>query len=546
LLEVGTTNQNRGSLVTPILVFGGLLALVGYARLVQVHKSRLLGELVTRAAGSRVLDVAEAIDLLRFEDSTFHDKVGRAQAAQYRFGQALSAFFQVTSGILGSIAVLFVLASVKWLLFPVAVFVAVPMAIASRFNANEEFRFMHAVIGLDRRRSYLESLLLDRGPAKEVRAHELAPFIRSLHDDVYDERMHRFRSLLAQNARRSLASAIVTSTTAGAFVAGLLSLYIAGKLSLATAGTAGYGVLALAGQLTGLARSINVTYESLLVVAELDDLLAEATASTKASKSFRPVSFAGIRTEDLVFSYPTASKPAVDRVSLEIDPGEVIALVGPNGSGKTTVAKLLAGLYVPDAGRILWGGRDMRDFDPADVRDRVAIGFQDFERFRMSLSENIGAGRHERRHRQDEVARAARRAGVSAFVDTLPQRFETVLGPEFDSGCDLSEGQWQRVAVARVFFRNADLVILDEPTASLDPLAEFELFETMREALDGRCAVVISHRLSSVRMADRIYVMRQGHVVESGSHLELLAEGDLYSELFNIQASAYMPRAAMR
>jgi ATP-binding cassette, subfamily B, bacterial len=526
-----------------MLIFGVLLALSGYAKLVQLHKSRLLGELVTRAAKDRVLDAAETIELISFEDSEVHDKVGRAQAAQYRFAPALSALSQVVSGVLGSIAVLFVLTAVKSFLLPIAVLVAVPVLVASRFNANEEYRFMHAVIGLDRRRSYFESLLLERGPAKEVRAFELAPFIRSIHDDLYAQRMRRFRSLLAQNARRSLGSAVLTSATAGAFVVSLVGLYIAGKLSLAAAGTAGYGVSALAGQLTGLGRSINVLYESLLIVAELDDFVAGAsTPSPRMSTQLRQArSFAGVGMENVVFTYPTGSRAAVDRVSLEIDPGEVIALVGPNGSGKTTIAKLLAGLYVPDHGRVVWNGSDTREVDLAEVRDRVAIGFQDFERFRLSVLENIGAGRPERRHCRDEVVHAARWAGVGAFVGALPGRYETLLGPEFDGGHDLSEGQWQRIALARVFFRNADLVILDEPTASLDPLAEFELFEKMRQALDGRCAVLISHRLSSVRIADRIYVLQRGQVAESGSHMELLDMGGLYSELFNTQASAYRP-----
>jgi ABC-type multidrug transport system fused ATPase/permease subunit len=539
LLATGATDH-RGSLIATLLIFGALLALVGYAKLVQLERGRLLGDLVTRAAAARVLDAAQSTELVCFEDSRFHDSVGRAQTGQYRVSQAVSAFFQMTSGILASIAVLLVLTSVKWFLLPVVVLVAVPISIASRFNASDEHRFMYAIMGLDRRRSYCESLLLDREPAKEVRAFELAPLIRAIHDAVYDERIRKVRSLLADQARRSLLSGILTSAAAGAFVTSLIGLYLAGKMTLATAGTAGYAVSALAGQLTAVGRSINVLYESLLVVAELDVFVAGVAPPSRRRKLQAAPEFAGVAMEEVAFTYPTASVPAVDGVSLEIAAGEVIALVGANGSGKTTIAKLLAALYTPERGRIIWSGVDTREIEPATLRDQVAIGFQDFEHFRMSVADNIGAGRHERRHNRHEIRYAAERAGVGEFISSLPESYETLLGPEFVGGHDLSEGQWQRVALARVFFRDAPLVILDEPTAALDPLAECQLFETMKLALEGRCAVLISHRLSSVRMADRIYVLHHGRVIESGCHLELMSLGGHYSRLFNTQASAYI------
>jgi ATP-binding cassette, subfamily B, bacterial len=226
-------------------------------------------------------------------------------------------------------------------------------------------------------------------------------------------------------------------------------------------------------------------------------------------------------------------------VSLQIEPGEVVALVGPNGSGKTTLAKLLAGLYLPSEGRVCWDGRDTRDVDRRQLLGRSAILFQDFMQYALSARDNIALGRHERASDTAGIIRAAEQAGAHGDISALPEGYETLLGPAFFDGTDLSTGQWQRVALARAFFRDAPVVILDEPTASLDAKAEHELFSRIRELFAGRSVLLISHRFSTVRSADRIYVLDSGSVVESGTHPDLLALGGTYAELFTLQASPY-------
>jgi ATP-binding cassette subfamily B protein len=243
--------------------------------------------------------------------------------------------------------------------------------------------------------------------------------------------------------------------------------------------------------------------------------------------------------EEVSFTYPDATRPAVDRVSLEIDRGEVVALVGENGSGKTTLAKMLAGLYRPESGRILWDDTDLADVDADELRRSIAVIFQDFEKYLLPARENVGLGRRERIDEVEAIIEAAERADADQFLATLPEGYETMLGREFSGGFDLSIGQWQRVALARAFFRDAPFVILDEPTAALDARAESRLFERMRELLEGRSVVLISHRFSSVRSADRIYVLHEGRVVEEGPHEELMERGGLYAELFTLQARAY-------
>jgi len=234
-------------------------------------------------------------------------------------------------------------------------------------------------------------------------------------------------------------------------------------------------------------------------------------------------------------------RPALRGVSLEIGAGEVVALVGENGSGKTTLAKVLSGLYRPESGSVRWDGVDVATMDPDDLHRRVAVLFQDFARFMLTAKENIGLGRVERIDDIEAIVDAAERSGAHRFVSEWENGYDTVLGPIFVGGKDISIGQWQRIALARAFFRDAPLVILDEPTAALDARAEHDLFDRMRQLFVGRAVLLISHRFSSVRSADRIYVMHEGEIVEQGTHAELMALGGRYAELFTMQAKAYFP-----
>jgi ATP-binding cassette subfamily B protein len=297
----------------------------------------------------------------------------------------------------------------------------------------------------------------------------------------------------------------------------------------------------LSSRLGGLTTGVGKLIESGMF---LDDFrrfldLGSSAARTPAPDPRAPRRpFGGLRVDGVSFSYPATGRRVLEDVSLEVKPGEVVALVGENGSGKTTLVKLICQLYGVDAGTIYWDGVDARQLPPYAVRDEITVLFQDYVKYHLSAFDNVVVGRPERASDKLAVSAAAARAGADIFLEALPHGYATRLGQQFYGGHELSIGQWQRLALARAFFRGGSFLILDEPTASLDPRAEARLFEQIRELAEGRSVLLVSHRFSTVRSADRIYVLEHGRVAEAGTHEDLLARGGSYAELFGLQAEA--------
>ncbi len=432
----------------------------------------------------------------------------------------------------GGVAV--ALAAVSPLLVVLVAVAAVPAALVQASNAAKQYDLSVELVEKMRIGRYLQRLLTDREPAKEIRAFRLGPELIDRFEANQSDVRERNFTLTRQNELRTLLADGLGWLVTAAGYGVLVLLLVRGELDLPDA-TVGVVALQQARNLWG--QTLGHVSRAMTQAFPLDDLLwflDRPQPALATEDHLEP--FDRLVLEDVDFAYPGTEDLALAGIGLEIRRGEVVALVGENGSGKTTLAKLLNRLYVPTAGRILWDGTDIADVDQAAIAEHIATVFQDFQRYSFSARDNVALGRIDRD--PDDVEAAMHAAGAD-FAFDLDDGLDTLLGRQF-GGTDLSIGQWQRIAIARAFHRDAPLLILDEPTAALDPRAEHALFQSVRELFRGRTVVLISHRYSTVTEADRIVVLDKGRIVEQGSHAELLARDGLYAELFNLQAAAYL------
>jgi ATP-binding cassette, subfamily B, bacterial len=535
------TGDRTDGVIGLVVLLGATLVGLAIANATQKELTILLGERVGRLAADNVLDVAVTVELEAYEQPSFYDQLQRAHfTAASRNLTVARSITTLLGSVLGSAGVAIGVIAVEPRLLPVLVLATLPLWVSVTRNSRSLHRFVHETTSLDRERNYLWSALAHRDFAKEVRSFRVAGYLRARHDALFDEKLQR----LARVVRGRLARAAVAGASSAAVTASALLLVVhlveRGALDLARAGTALAGLILLGQRLNSLVSAAGSLVESALFIDDyerflaLRDRIAEEPSTARLDAPFRRLTV-----EDVTFRYPDQGFDAVSGVSIHVDRGEVVALVGANGSGKTTLATMLAGLHRPTGGRILWDDTDLSDVARPDVRARVTVLFQDFARWSLTASQNIGLGRSERLPDPDGVHAAAERSGALSFLDRLPDGLDTVLGKIFAGSVDLSVGQWQRVAFARALFRDAELLIMDEPTAALDPMAEYELFEAVRTELTGRAVLLISHRFSSVRLADRIYVLDEGRVIEQGTHAELVAAEGRYASMFALQAAAY-------
>ncbi len=541
ILGLQSTSDVQVVLV-PVVLLAALTALSSLAATVAGQVQRLLGERVSRRMWQQVLAVATGVSLRNFESPEFYNRLNRVQtSAMIRPYQVTQGLIAMCGAVAAGIAIGTALLSVSPILVPLVIFGGLPLLLTSRRESRLEFQFSVEQTPAVRLRGYFALLQTGRDEAKEVRSFGLGDWLRGRFDGLFEaylrdlQRHVRRRSLLSLTGQ--LGSALVLCAT----LLTLVWLLAQGQLSVAGAGAAIVAIRMLATQVQTLFSSVQVIFESGLFLDDLEQYLALGVAEKEADSGVvAPVGFQSIRVEDVRFRYPGSDVDALRGVTIELKAGEVVALVGENGSGKTTLAKIIAGLYRPDSGRILWDDRDLATIRASSLRERVTVIFQDFVRYALTGWDNIGIGRVDQPLSQEEVLAAARAAGADTALQELPHGFDTVLSRVFTEGRDLSGGQWQRVALARSFYRDAPLVILDEPSASLDPRAEHELFSTLRSALHGRTALFISHRFSTVRGADRIYVLHEGELAEQGSHGDLMALNGRYADLFRLQSNAYV------
>jgi ATP-binding cassette subfamily B protein len=540
-----TATQTNGAVVDVVpplaaLVAAGALASVATA--FQAQGQRLLGEHVHRATLDSMLEVTTAVDLETFESSDFFDDLQRVRTNALVQPLTMSqGLIQAFGGIVASLGMAIAILAIEPVLLPILLLAALPLWYISRRTGRIEFAFNVGQTPGHRLRLYLVNVLAGRAEAKELRAFDLGAILRRRWRASFDT----YVADLSRHVKRRLVLALGTAAativvTTGAFAL-LISFVLSGRIGLASAGAAVIAIRLLSSRIEQVFVGIGGLFESSLFLGDLHRFLERLPAATgepdSGSAAVGP--FAELALEDVRFAYPGTDAEALHGVSLRIRAGEVIALVGENGSGKTTLAKLVGALFTPTSGRMLWDGVDTRELDRRALRRHVGVIFQDFVRYQLTARENIGFGRAEAVDDLDGIRAAARQTGADPYLGRLPGGYETLLGKEFSGGYDLSMGQWQRIALARAFFRQSQFLILDEPTASLDARAEHELFEYVRELARGRSVLLISHRFSTVKSADRIYVLHRGELVEEGSHDELMALGGRYAELFDLQASAY-------
>jgi ATP-binding cassette subfamily B protein len=518
-----------------LAIFSDLLGrLVSYA-------DSVLSELFTNATSIRLMEHAATLDLEDFEDPDLQDKLdrarrqtmGRMNLMSQLFGQAQDAI-TVASFAAG------LLIYAPWLIVLLAIALIPAFIGEAHFNAmNYSLNFQWTP---ERRQlEYIRQMGASVETAKEVKIFNLNRFF-----------ITRFRELSAKffAANRALARRRAIWGTLLAAL-GTLGYYVA-YAYIAWRTVRGDFTIGDLTFLAGSFRRLRQLLESLLIgfyqvagqALYLDDLYSffriepEIRSRPGALPVPRPIT-RGFVFENVGFRYPDADKWALRGLNFELNDGEVLALVGENGAGKTTLVKLLARLYDPDEGRILLDGRALADYDLEDLRANIGVIFQDFVRYHLTAGENIGVGQVEDMYNRERIRDAAHRAMADEVIDGLPNGYDQLIGRRFKTGVDLSGGQWQKIAIARAYMRDAQVMILDEPTAALDARAEYEVFKRFKELSEGRTAVLISHRFSSVRMADRILVLAEGRLEASGTHAQLLAQGGRYAELFELQAAGY-------
>lgn len=549
LLRAGPTPERIRAAVPSLLLMVGAHALHTLLRSAATGAQGKLSPQVSQTAEMRLLDLTTRVDLATFDDPDWRDAMQRARdrgidAAQRVVDHAID----LGTNLVGLVAAGSVLAVLHPVLLPLLVLAVLPTGWAAVRSARLGYRQQLRLVAVWRRKWMLSDLLADREPAPEVRAFTVRRFLLTEVRRLLDVATGEYMRVSTRQVRTNLLGSALGGVATGVTYTVLIVLLVTGRMELAVGGAAAYAISTGIGRLTQVAFSVNHLYEQGLYFSDYEGFCALATARAEPTPPERaPLGPAVIALRDVTFAYPGAETPAVREVTLTLRRGETIALVGENGSGKSTLARLLAGLYHPDSGTVAWDGVDLSTVDPVSVRDQVAVVMQEPTRWPLSARDNITIGRYERPAEQPQVEVAARQGDAHDFIEELPRGYDTLLSRHFTDGADLSGGQWQRLAVSRAFYRDAALLICDEPTANLDARAEHDVYQRLRELAAGRTVVLITHRLASVRDADRIYVLDHGAVTEEGTHADLMALSGAYAALFTLQASAYQqpdPEAA--
>jgi ATP-binding cassette, subfamily B, bacterial len=518
---------------------GAIVALAASQRGLVVCQ-QLLRVLLGQRVNVLILEKALTLDLAHFEDSEFYDKMTQARSeASSRplalisrtFGLGQSALTLLTfSGLLLKLSIWAVL---------ILIVAAIPSFIAETRFSEHAFRLFRWRSPETRQQNYLETLLAREDYAKEVQLYQLGPMLLQRYRDTFARLYGEDAKLTIQRGVWGYGLGLLSTAAFYGAYAWIVIQAIAGTITLGEMTM--YLVVFRQGQSTfaSALTSIGGMYEDNLYLANLYEFLEQPVPQSKG-EVIKGTAQDGIRFEHVSFSYPGSQQPVLKDISLHLQPGEKLAIVGENGSGKTTLIKLLTRLYIPSSGKILLDGVDLNEWDIDVLRRRIGVIFQNFVQYQFTVGENVGVGDVAHLYDRDEWENASDKGMAKPFIDVLPQGFSTQLGRWFKGGQELSGGQWQKIALSRAFMRSeADILVLDEPTAAMDAEAEMNIFNHFRSLTKDQMVVLISHRFSTVRMADNIIVMAGGEIVEQGSHEQLLEADGRYAYLFSLQAAGY-------
>ncbi|MCI0470351.1 MAG: ABC transporter ATP-binding protein/permease [Candidatus Aminicenantes bacterium] len=502
----------------------------------------LLGDIVAHKIDVRVIEKSTSLDLFYYDDSRFYDKLSRAQReATSRPLTIISTLFKLIQNSITITSMIFVLLRLHWGAVALLVFVAVPQLFMQAKYAKKGYSLLFSQTQDSRKLFYLSYILTSISHFKEIKLFNLGSYLIERYKKVFQKTFNENKKLVL---KKNLGAFLVSFLSVVSYVVVYAyAIYVTinrditlGDLTLyAGAFSRGQGVI------NSIISNLASLYENNLFIKNLFTFLdLEPRIAAPAMPLLLPERIEhGIEFRNVSFKYPGAGKWVLKDLNLKIQPDENIAIVGENGAGKTTIVKLLSRMYDPQEGEILLDGVDIKEFDPSRYQEMIGVIFQDFSQFQLTARENVGLGNIVEINNLDRIKKAAAKSGADHVIGRLPRGYESVLGKYFDEGSELSIGEWQKIAIARAFMRDSKILILDEPTASLDARTEYEIFQQFQELCRDKISLLVSHRFSTVRMADSIVVLEAGRIVEEGSHDELMRLGQKYAAMFNMQAEFY-------
>jgi ATP-binding cassette, subfamily B, bacterial len=520
---------------------GGLMILSSLLGIGQQQIQSLLQTKLANTIAIQIMEKAIELDVQYFEDDEFYDKLQRAnRESSYRPYQIFWQMVTIGSQCVTLVSVVIVLLYWNWWLGLLILIAPLPSVVSQIFYGQQGYKIERERTQQYRRLSYFQFLTTNAHSVKEIRLFRLGDLFLGRYKQFYNDFYKVDSDLVKRETRTIVPFSILTNiVSAGAQIYAIGFTIASGHIGL----LAGYlqAIAVVQHTLESLLWGVSQLYQNNLFVNNLFEFLD--VPAYKIVNGKRPVPERleiGIEFRDVSFCYPGTTEMVLQDLNLFLKAGECVALVGHNGAGKTTLVKLLTRLYEPTTGKILLDGVPLEEYDALDVRRHISVIFQDFVRYEMAVRENVGFGYVEELENDERIRLATAQSGAASFIEDLPQKYETTLGRMFEKGQELSIGQWQKMALARAFMRRAPVVVLDEPTSSIDAEAESEIFGQLQHIAAGATTMLIAHRFSTVRMADRIIVMKQGKIIEDGTHEALMAVDGTYAHLFRLQAAGYV------